>query len=200
MIKVLRKSEEVILFNNVFHFTEEENKKVASFLTSEFELESSNYPKIKTVFNPQAALWSAQVVYIIAQMIVFRKNNIDEVEQIIPKENFDVTVDNMLSIDLCLRFLPQMISKLNELDQEDILIEKGNTILKKWHYSNVEKATDIPNNLDELYLVDGFKNMYINRIVQYQNIALATHQASNRTIKNALNIYEDVLWPAFSSQ
>ncbi len=201
MITILRKTEEVILYANIFDSTEDEKNEVRSFLQQEFIRELNALPTIqKASFNPDAALWAAQVIYITAQLILYRKNKPEELQQLIPKDHFEVTLDNALSVDLCLRFLPELMQKLKKIDLQDELILLLEPLLNKWHYSNLKDCEHVPNKNVELWLNTlGFKQLYTDRIIHYKNNKIATNPLVNKAIKDTLTVYENIFWPNFSS-
>ncbi|MCI5055573.1 MAG: hypothetical protein MRY83_05650, partial [Flavobacteriales bacterium] len=138
MIKILREQEEVMLYANVFDISPEEQNKVVSFLNSEFERESLNYPGKAPSFNPTAAFWAAKICYFAAQLILYRKDEPSSLEILF--ESYEEALDHSahLSADLCLRFLPKMIFQLKAIDPEDLIIEHLEAILRKFPLSGVE--------------------------------------------------------------
>jgi hypothetical protein len=200
MIHILRTSEEVILYANRFDISEAENANVKMFLEQEFEIEKLDYPEMEIEFQPESALWAAHVVYMTAQLLLFRKDHPEKLTEIIPKDIYELSVENVLSVDLCLRFLSPLVHELKVLDSNDELIPILDHILDKWHYSNIEKA-DLQSNFNPDFWLksQGFGQLYIDRIIHFKNEKLASNPSVNYAVSNTLSIYGASYWNGFSS-
>lgn len=197
MIKALRKNEEVILFANILEINEKEVSKLKEFLTNEYEEEKLDYPFKPPNFDVEAALWSAKIIYISAQLILYRKHDNTELEHLLPIENLEINASTMISVDLCLRFMPIMLQELKIIDSEDPLIKILERILKRWHYSSINYTLENREIEKGNFTSKSFKQLYINRIVVSKNIKMAKEEPFYTWIKADLGIYEKELWNDF---
>jgi len=200
MITTLLTNEEVILYENRLSISEEERVKVNILLQEKFSEESTNYPFSVPSFNQEAALWAAEYVYITAQLLLYRKDDAKDLKSLLPTAEFDVTASSILSVDLCFRFIPDMIRELQFIDPEDPLLPVLETELNKWHYSGIKYITDLePINLDILFTNQCLQQLYLNRVVDYKNKKLAQHPQLNALLTENFGIYEEEYWNTFKS-
>lgn len=198
MISLLRKSGEIVLYNNVLAITAVEREKTTALLHAEFERECLNYPFTPPLFHPTAAIWGAEMVYVAAQLLLYRQDSKAVMEDLLPKENMQVTPATLLSADLCLRFIPGIVSELRKIDGEDSLIPLLEKVLDRWHYSGIQVSNpkgDVP--WEELLENKCFQQLYTNRIIKYKNIELASIPLLNHAIQAAFGMHGDRYWPEF---
>lgn len=195
MIRHLRENEEVILYDNVLNITDQHAKEVEEFLKNEFEKEVLTYPFVSPPFKKEAGLWAAKTVYIAAQLMLYRENRSVELETLLPDLTEKPAADEMISADLCLRFLPLMLKQLKLIDVEDPL----NGILEKklqlWHYSGLNNSM-LPGHLDfEVIMSDAtLKQLYCNRIIEYRNLKLAEHPVMKPLVKASVGLHLKEFW------
>ena len=99
MITILRESEEVTLYDNIFQIEEVESKAVIDYLSKEFNKEAMEYPFTSPAFSESASLWGAKTVYLVAQLILYRKNRPDELQNLIENFQEEITPSTILSAD-----------------------------------------------------------------------------------------------------
>ncbi len=196
----LRQREEVLLFTNILKIKSIEQREVLQFLHEEYRTEALNYPHEAPDFDEAAALWAAQTVYWAAQFILYRENNAEDLEKILKDFKGQVSPSAILSVDLCLRFLPAMLVQLKMIDPEDEMVEILENILYRWHYSGVNYSLDI-EKLDMKPVMDNacLLQLYLNRIIEYKKIKLAESELFKPHIKSNLGMYANEFWGALSS-
>jgi len=198
MIAKLRQREEVMLYGNLLEVHAEDGMEVQVFLKDEYERESLNYPYDVPKYDPIAALWAAKTVYFAAQLMLYRTHKGKDLDQIISDFPGVISPGAMLSADLCLRFVPHMITQLKLIDPEDALIEVLERQLYHWHYSGVHYTLD-SEQLD-LSLISRdpcLHQLYCNRIIQHKNLPLAINLNFKERIKANLGIYASEFWDDF---
>jgi hypothetical protein len=197
MIRSLRLHEEIMLYGNILEISELEIEAVKNFLESEYERESKGYPGGAPKFDADAGLWGARTVYIAAQLILYRENQEKDLSLLLPDHHSPPTAAGMLSADLCLRFLPQMIMQLKNIDSEDALLEVLERKLVPWHYSAVTHPLTI-EALDFSFVDDPcLRQLYAERIIDNRKLSLALHPAFRDYISAQLGLYGHTLWNDF---
>jgi hypothetical protein len=198
MIKTLRKHEHIMLYGNILQFTDTETDAVVDFLQQEYQHESLNYPYSAPAFNGQVALWASKTIYTAAQLILYRENMPEDLPALFPRHHFEKNASAMLSADLCLRFLPEMISHLKMIDIEDPLILLLEQKLIEWHYSGVRYPLE-PGTLDFTTVVQDkcLHQLYCNRIIEFRKLPLAKHPAFNEMIAACLGLHSSEYWKEF---
>ncbi len=201
MIKTLREKEEVMLYENILSRSEEEKKMLLNFLTAEYQKEATHYPFIAPDFHADAALWAAETVYIAAQLMLYRQHSIGELEELFPTAEFSVNASTMLSVDLCFRFVPDMLRQLKLIDQEDWLIVVLEKRLSQWHYSGIHYELPIENlDFDVVFADDCLQQLYLDRIVKYKNTRLSNQTRFNALIRSNFGLFKDNYWKDFKTQ
>lgn len=200
MIKGLRENEEVILYVNRPVVSENEKIKVVNFLRGEYQWESLEFPFQVPAFNEEAALWAAEIVYLSAQLILYRKDDTEELEGLFPDLKIEVETGSILSVDLCFRFIPDMLLELKHIDSEDPLIEILEKQLKKWHFSAIKYDFDVEGlDLNWIFSSSCMKQLYMDRIVAHKNLKLAKNKKLYPHLKASLSIFDEAYWVDFKS-
>jgi hypothetical protein len=195
MLHDLRKNEDVLLYENILETYEQEEQEVIKFLADEYKTESLNYPFTPPAFDPRAALWAAKTVYIAAQLVLYRKPKTEDLPGLLPAFTGEITAAAMLSADLCLRFLPDLVVQLKLLDHEDALIPLLEDRLKVWHYSAIAYQPEVETlDLNILQTNNCLQQLYINRVIACKNQSLARHPAIMPFIKASLGIFTREFW------
>jgi hypothetical protein len=200
MIKTLRESEAVILYQNILKIEEEEKAKTVEFLSDQYQLETLDYPFVAPPFSGNAALWAAEVVYLTAQLILYRKHEAQELEDLFPKALFEINPSTILSVDLCFRFIPTMIEQLRLIDSEDALVPLLERALKKWHFSGVNYPLSLADNeFTTVFSTPCLEQLYLDRIVKYKTIKLANNPLINQRIQSNLGMFSKEYWSDFKT-
>lgn len=199
MIKHLRECEEVLLYEKVMSWENIEEQELIDFLSLEYQNESLNYPYQIPEFNPSAALWASKIIYLAAQLILYRDQKENDLGELFSDFEVDLDASGILSADLCLRFLPDMLFQLKVIDSQDGLIELLETIAYRWHYSAIRYPLEIERLSFEWMNSDTcLKQLYVNRIIEYKKLKLAEHPACYDAVKVSLGIHGKQLWKEFT--
>ncbi len=198
MIQTLREKEEVMLYGNVLHVNEQQSNVTVAFLQREYEKESLNYPYQSPAFDAAAALWGAKTIYLAAQLMLYRENKEADLPALFPVYTGAVTPAAVVSADLCLRFLPDLVTHLKLIDSEDGLIAVLEGILNTWHYSGVSYALDADELDFSIVLTDKcLEQLYVNRVIGYKRMPLAKHPMLKDLVKASMSIYVQDYWNNF---
>ena len=198
MIIRLRQQEEILLYDNILHTAADEELMLQSFLEQEYRTEAAGFPYTAPPFHPEAALWAAKTVYTAAQLMLYRQNKPDNLAALLPGFTGEYTASSILSADLCLRFLPDMLIQLRVIDSADALIALLEQILLHWHYSGIACPLN-PEKLDfsGAYADNCLMQLYADRIVAYRRLRLAAHPACKDLLAANMGIYASEFWNEF---
>jgi MoxR-vWA-beta-propeller ternary system domain bpX4 len=195
MIQHLRQQEEILLYNNVLLVNAADEAATLTFLAHEYQTEALDFPHIPPVFDEQAALWAAKTVYIAAQLMLFRTQKTAELSDLLPAFANEITPSAIVSADLCLRFLPDMLTQLKGIDSQDGLIDILENTLSQWHYSGIQYGVNTENtDFSLLKNNDCLLQLYANRITFFKKMRLAQHPAFQSIIAANMGIYGSELW------
>lgn len=200
-IEHLRHYEEVMLYGNLLDVTENHEQEVSDYLEKEYQLERLHYPFDAPVFEPAAAQWAGKYIYIAAQLLLYRENKPDELAALLAPYKGVITAGAILSADLLLRFLPDIIKHLKAIDPEDNLVDLLEKQLHIWHFS----AVGYPLRIDELQFETIVLNpcvcqLYTDRVVAQKDLRLATHPALQKNVLASLGLHVPTYWNDFQIQ
>jgi hypothetical protein len=186
------------LYENILKKDDDELVEVTNFLRFEYQNESTNYPHTVPEYHPTAALWAANTLYNAAQLILYRDHKEADLNQLFPEFELVLDASAILSADLCLRFLPDMIIQLKVIDSQDGLIEILESIAEKWHYSGMRCDPEI-EKLDFKPLASNLcaMQLYVNRIIEYKKLKLSEHDTCSALVRSSLGMYGLQLWKEF---
>jgi hypothetical protein len=195
MLTAIREREEVILYDNIFQTSEQEQHQVIDYLNQVYHQESLEYPHQIPPFDAHAGLWAANTLYVSAQLLLYRKNSNNDLSVLLPHFMYPKTPSAVLSADLSLRFLPDVITHLDRINPEDELIPILENHLYSWHYSGinypllVEKLDFTIEQSDRC-----LQQLYANRIIEYQRKPLAETIAFSEIVGASLGDYRKSFW------
>ncbi len=177
-----------------------QKEEVKLYLENEYYREAQEYPFKAPVYDNDAALWAAKIIYHTALFIIFRKDSDNSIEKLFPYFDKQIQPSQILSADLLLRYLPFLYHTLENIDPKDILLERLKSILNNWHYSAIDLHFS-PGQLNiELYYSNScLQQLFFNRIVVQKNQAWGSHPAINKKLIQHLGFYKDQLWNSLSA-
>ncbi|MCE3296016.1 MAG: hypothetical protein K0R65_1730 [Crocinitomicaceae bacterium] len=199
MIRTLRLEEEIILHENLLNILPEDEEQTLAFLELEYQNESLSWPHTVPAFNPQAALWAARYLYTAAQVILFRKALAPETETFLKTPGPEINPGTILSVDLCFRFMPDIMEQLHVIDSEDPLLPVFEEQLRQWHYSGMRYELENDKLEMQVYLDDPcLRQLYCERVVRNKNIRLAQKAEIQTLIRSYMGMYETFYWKEFN--
>ncbi|WP_052599572.1 hypothetical protein [Aureispira sp. CCB-QB1] len=189
------RQEEVMLYGNLLSVQDSEVEDVIYFLETEYQEESISYPHETPDFHPQAALWAAKTVYFASQLILYRENQPKELVSLFPSFEGVITPSAILSADLCLRFIPSIITKLKIIDAEDPLVDILENIISIWHYSAIGYSIEYTNiNFSTIPQSPCLYQLYIDRIIERKVHSLAELAIFKAGIQASLGWHSQLFW------
>lgn len=198
VIQHLRQHEEVVLYGNMMTINEEELTATAQLLDSEYREETTEYPYTPPAFDKDAAIWGAKTFYTAAQLVLYRENKEADLHLLLPGFEGEHTSSAILSADLCLRFLPDMLVQLKLIDPEDALIGTLEALLTTWHYSGIAYKA-LPETPDFTVVLRSpcLRQLYINRVIAHKRLTLANNPAISGFVTANLGIFAPAFWNEF---
>ncbi|MDW9382275.1 hypothetical protein GFU89_18915 [Chryseobacterium sp. JV558] len=192
---MLRKEECITLFSSLQQISPQEEAEAGDYFETEFEKERLEFLSDQLTCNKETAVWSAKILYHSAQLYLIRENTQKNIENLIPAFKGSRDISSILSADLSLRFLPQVITALNVVDSEDPLISMLEDILMQFHYSGIGYDLDLKNvNWQEELKDKTYRKLYLERIVEKKDYKLAEIPFINKLITAEFGIHKDAFW------
>lgn len=192
---LLRKNECITIFTDLQEISNQEEVDAENYFEAEFEAERLEFLSDRIHCNKKAAVWAAKVLYHSAQLYLIRANTAKDLQKLIPHFKGTKDVPSILSADLSLRFLPQIIEALQTADPEDQVIKMLEQILTEFHYSGVGSDLDLEKISWEEELKDKtYRKLYLERIVEKKAYQLAEIPYINQLLIAEFGIYKDIFW------
>ncbi|SEM66034.1 hypothetical protein SAMN05421856_105131 [Chryseobacterium taichungense] len=192
---LLRQEECITIFTDLQEISRKEEHDAAEYLETEFEKERLEFLSDTISYDKEAAIWAAKVLYHSAQLYLIRENTAKDLNKLIPPFNGKRDVSAILSADLSLRFVPQIILALQRADPEDRLIKLLENILIRFHYSAVGFDLELGNISWEEELKDNtYRKLYLEKIVEKKSYQLAEIPYINKLLISEFGLHKDVFW------
>lgn len=192
---LLRKEECITIFADIQEISPKEEQDAADYFESEFEKERLEFLSDQINCDHKTAVWAAKVLYHSAQLYLIRENTAKDLKKLIPSFKGVRDISSILSADLSLRFLPQVITALQNTDPEDPLIKLLENILHQFHYSGVGFDLDLEKiNWEEELKDRTYRKLYLERIVEKKSYKLAEIPYINQLLMAEFGIYKDIFW------
>ncbi len=199
----LRTSGQFVLYTNKPEVSNSELNDLGDFLEQEYENEVLNYPCEAPKFDREAAIWGAKMIYFGAQFLAHRHEEPKDLNQYFEMIKGELTPNSCLSADLSLRFLPFITKELEAIDFDDWLVKILKSHLQKFSYSAIGQGFDLEINQEELtklFQDECFKTLFIDRVIEKQDISLTEHTIIHENIAIHLGEYKNHFWRAFVSE
>lgn len=170
-----------------------ERGQALAYLEEIYHQESLDFPHQAPPFDAEAAIWAAELLYHAAQAILNRKATLEELTPLFEGYGGEKTAGAILSVDLCLRFVPDLLEKLKLINPDDGLILLLELQLEQWPYSAVGYATQgLPQQeLDNPCVCQ----LYVDRIIAHKDTSLLVVPALVQAVKASLGAYQQKIWP-----
>lgn len=192
---LLRQEECITIFTDLQEISSKEEKDAAHYLETEFENERLEFLSDTVSYHKEAAVWAAKVLYHSAQLYLVRENTAKDLNRFIHAFKGKKEVSALLSADLSLRFLPQVILALKNADPEDPLIGLLENILTDFHYSAVGYDIELGHVDWEKELSDStYRKLYLERIFERKAYALAEIPFINQLLTAEFGLHKDIFW------
>ena len=192
---LLRKEGVLTVFSDLKTLSIKEENEAEDFFESEFEKERLEFLSDQVAFDKEAAIWAAKILYHSAQLYLIRKDTAKDLEKMIPQYQGEKNVSAILSADLSLRFLPQLLDALQLADSTDPLVKMLENILHQFHYSGIGLDLNLEKiNWQEELKDKTYRKLYLERIVEKKAYKLAEIPYINQLLIAEFGIYKDVFW------
>jgi hypothetical protein len=193
-ISHLREQEEMLIYDRFTSPTAKEVDAVAELLREEYATEALNFPGLAPSFESGAAVWAAKVVFNASQLLLSREKDVQDIVELLAPYSGEMTPAAILSADLCLRCLPDIITKAREINPDDPLIGSLEDLLLVWHYSGIGYFRGDLSDLSAILGDDCLRLLYIDRIIERRVTDLAHLRQFQPGILAAMGDHGTFFW------
>jgi hypothetical protein len=197
----LRRNEELVIYGRYTPIAAASRQAVVEFLGQEYKRECLEFRDDAPDFSGEAAFWGAGIVFLAAQLLVYRDKTGEEMARLLAPYPGPVSAGSIVSADLCLRFLPDVVGKVREVDVEDPLIPILEEHLRQWHYSGVGYPLK-PETLDWRVIEESewLRRRYVDRVIEKRALALGNLPTLRSGIRAAIGNYGTYYWKDYVDQ
>jgi len=193
-ISHLREQEEMLIYDRFTSTTTEEEKAVGDLLQEEYAKEVMNFPGGAPSFEREAAVWGARIVFNASQLLLSREKGAQDMVALLPSFSGAATPAAILSADLCLRCLPDIIGKAKEINPDDPLIGLLEHLLGDWHYSGIGYVKSDVFDWSPILADDCLRLLYIDRVIERRVTALANLPELRPGVLAAMGDHSNSFW------
>jgi hypothetical protein len=148
-------------------------------------------------FHATAALWAASYLYRAVQLALLRDAGDDMVNKLLTPFDGEITAEAIYSVDLCFRYLPDLLGLAKGLAPDDVLVKCLQQAAVQWPFSSVGMPVDVETGIDIILSNDSLRQTYIDRIITSRDIKRSKNELVNERIMEALGDHHATLWPGF---
>ncbi len=182
-------------------FADSELQQSRSLLEQLYQYDLQEMPAQAPEFDAQAALWAAQQLYRITQLLLQRSWGPEVIDQQLQPYPHTLNAAAIYSADLCLRHLPILSRLAKGLAPSDHLVTKLQQLAAQFPFSSVgivlqETELAITAILDHPSL----RYAYIDRIIANKDKNRIEPAPVQALIKSQLGNYTASYWPAINEQ
>ena len=190
----------VIVAGQVIPFTQEDAQQATQRLREYYDHQLPELTGRVPAFQPEAAVWAAIYLYRAVQLTVLRELGEDAVNGLLTPFNGPVSPENILSVDLSFRHLPNLLGLAKGLAPEDALVKQIQAAAIQWPFSSVGMKVEGEMNIDAIMQNACLRTAYIDRIIEARDRSRCNNELVNEYIKEALGDHGQVLWPDWKPQ
>ena len=167
-----------------------ERTEALNFLKEQYDLEMLEYPAISSQFQEKPASWAVRLMLYGGHYFLNREAYVADIAAHLPKMEARLSPEDQLSADLMLRFLPQLINEMKQLDTEDELIPLLENELRKSTFTSilyfedfdVEKIKELSENKEMALLT-------LERVVAAKKWQWLKGNSLGQLLKEHIGIY-----------
>ncbi|MFK7795839.1 MAG: hypothetical protein AB8E82_00190 [Aureispira sp.] len=173
----------------------DECRSALEYLHQCYQEEQLNYPHEAPAFDPDAALWGALLLYYAAQAILNRQATLEEITPLFAAYRGSKTTAAVLSVDLSLRFLPNLLEKLKTINPDDGLIVLLEQQLAQWPYSAIGYTIAAPALPTQKIQHPCLHQLYADRIIAKKASQLLPVPWIQQAVRASLGAHQSSVWP-----
>ncbi|QJB35817.1 hypothetical protein HF329_32740 [Chitinophaga oryzae] len=196
-ITTLVRDGQVTVDTAVHAFSPDDLAATRSILLNYYQHDLIDMPGEAPAFDNDTALWAAGFIYRAAQLIRSRPSGNNGIEQWLPKHAGATGPEAIYSADLCLRYLPDLLSIAKKLAPADPLVQRLTETAAQWPFSstgmNIYPAAPVTAITEHPSLLQA----YTDRIIASKDTGRCNDPVVMTAVKASLGSYADLLWPGF---
>jgi hypothetical protein len=149
---------------------------------------------------PAAGRWAMVILYRACQALVYREMPAQAVREVLSKPcPLPPSPQVCYSVDLALRFIPDLIKLAKGIAQDDPLVSGLLELARAWPLSSVGVALEDDVNVEPFIGEKSLLQLYVDRIIERGDILRLKHPLVREAAREALGMYRE-LSPLISAE
>lgn len=147
---------------------EKEQTAGVRIIRSRFEALALDYPADMPDFDANAALWAGQLIYYAVHLMVIRDAGAEEVTRLLPPYSTAPTPSAVISADVCLSYLPEILHAAKGFAPGDILVTTLKITARTWPFSAAGLALEGLPDIQAFSEHPALMQTYADRLIQHR--------------------------------
>lgn len=188
---------QVAVVNQIIPFTTQELQDTQTILEAYYQNDILEIPGTAPAFDADAALWAAGYVYRIVQLAMLREAGKQDILHWLNPYPVPPTASSIYSADLCLRYLPDLLSLSKGLAPDDPLVQQIRETAMQWPFSSTGMNLPANGDLTTVIASPALLQAYADRIIATRDSNRCDIPAVQQTVTASLGNYASILWPDY---
>jgi hypothetical protein len=174
-------------------FTSESDVAIDDTLVSFERNYRLDLPGEPPTFSLAAARWGAITLLNACQLLVYRDLDADQVAALLTVPCPEPpNASTSYSVDLVLRFLPDVARHAAGANREDPLVAQIRKLGNQWPLSSVGIAAIEPTSLEEIVAQPCLLAMYVDRVIATHDVARLTNRSIRTAVQAAIGLHSEL--------
>jgi hypothetical protein len=183
----------VVVPRTITPLTEEDIAASLVLLRELYDRDVATMPGSAPAFDEEAASWAAGYIFYACQLILLR--DVDDFTAYLYPFSGNRSAEAIYSVDLMLRFLPDLFRLGSGLAPDDPLVTNLRQTAIDWPYSSIG-LKNIDTGIPEVILRHAcLRIAYIDRVISYKDTGRLTGEAEKELLKEVMGDHQAQLWP-----
>ncbi|MCW3463831.1 hypothetical protein [Chitinophaga nivalis] len=188
---------QVTVADTIHPFSTQEIQDTATVLHQYYENDILDMPGTAPAFDEKAAMWAAIYIYRAVQLAMLRQLGEEQIKILLTPYPDAITPEAIYGADLCLRYLPDLVSLSKGLSPDDPLVQHLKETAAVWPFSSTGMNIPVTAVLDHILAHPSLLQAYADRIIASRDTDRCRIPAVKEAVKASLGNYTDILWPDF---
>lgn len=166
----------------------------AIILQQVYDREALEMPYTAPKLLPDVALWAAQYLYRATELTLRRDVEASEIQKYLSLYQDDTYASVIFSVDLVLRYLPDLWNFAKGLAPEDPLVAQLKATATQFPFSSVGMPIDKDANHEFIWMHLSLKQAYLDRIIEKKDRNRVKQFQLAEKVKEVLGMYQEDFW------
>lgn len=177
-----------------------EKEAVSSTLIEAERVHRANLPAGLPQFDVDAAVWAGEMLFRVAQFFAYRDVNAEFITAALRGPRPDSgSASAHYSVDLCLRYLPDLHRLASHTSSTDPLLEEIETLLEPWPLSRVGLSNTAAPVWHAAIRQPALRKLYVDRIIEKHDERLLSDPHVRDAVRVAIGAFPDLAPKAAAS-